>query len=155
MPVVVKESYFPNWQVHGADGPYRLAPNLMVVIPREHDVSLTYGLTPVDWLGRILTLAGLAGLVALVRWKGARKYCAFPPGSRRGPIRAPTARRRRPTRVNPLVGTSLHHPDGPNRPRRYHDRASGPLVGETGVTGTCRSTQSSRLMTFAGSIPTN
>ena len=45
VPVVVKESYFPNWQVHGADGPYRLAPNLMVVIPRQHDVSLTYGLT--------------------------------------------------------------------------------------------------------------
>ena len=83
VPVVVKESYFPNWQVHGADGPYRLAPNLMVVIPRQHDVSLTYGLTPVDWLGRILTLAGLAGLVLLVRWKGARKYCAFPPDSSR------------------------------------------------------------------------
>ena len=83
VPVVVKESYFPNWQVHGADGPYRLAPNLMVVIPREHNVSLTYGLTPVDWLGRILTLAGLAGLVLLARWKGARKYCAFPPDSLR------------------------------------------------------------------------
>jgi hypothetical protein len=83
VPVVVKESYFANWEVHGADGPYRLAPNLMVVIPREHDVSLTYGLTPVDWLGRILTLVGLAGLVLLARWKGARRYCAFPPGAAR------------------------------------------------------------------------
>ena len=32
--------------------------------------------------------------------------------------------------------------------------ASEPARGETGVTGTCRSTQSSRRMTFAGSIPT-
>ena len=32
-PVEVKESYFPNWKVSGAKGPYRLAPNLMVVVP--------------------------------------------------------------------------------------------------------------------------
>jgi hypothetical protein len=76
VPVVVKESYFPNWEVHGADGPYRLAPNLMVVIPTQHDVALTYGLTPVDWLGRIVSLAGLIGLVGLVLWKGARRYGA-------------------------------------------------------------------------------
>ena len=78
VPVVVKESYFPNWQVHGADGPYRLAPNLMVVIPREHDVSLTYGLTPVDWLGRILTLAGLAGLVAARAVEGRAQVLRVP-----------------------------------------------------------------------------
>jgi hypothetical protein len=83
VPVVVKESFFPNWQVSGADGPYRLAPNLMVVIPHSRDVTLTYGLTSVDWLGRIVTLAGIAGLVFLARWKGARRYCAFPPGAAR------------------------------------------------------------------------
>ena len=32
-PVLVKASYFPNWRVEGADGPYRVAPNLMVVVP--------------------------------------------------------------------------------------------------------------------------
>ncbi len=76
VPVVVKSSYFPNWEVHGADGPYRLAPNLMVVIPRENNVSLTYGLTPVDWLGRVISVIGLAGLIVLARWKGARRYGA-------------------------------------------------------------------------------
>ena len=50
-PVLVKTSYFPNWQAHGAAGPYRAAPNFMVVIPTSHDVKLTYGLTGVDWLG--------------------------------------------------------------------------------------------------------
>ena len=40
MPVLVKVSYFPNWQVSGADGPYRVAPNEMVVIPTSTHVSM-------------------------------------------------------------------------------------------------------------------
>ena len=87
VPVVVKESFFPNWEVHGAEGPYRLAPNMMVVIPTENDVSLTYGLTPVDWLGRAISLAGLLGLVGLVVWKGARRYGANSTPRRRGGVR--------------------------------------------------------------------
>jgi hypothetical protein len=83
VPVVVKASYFPNWQVDGADGPYRLAPNLMVVIPTDTEVTLTYGLTPVDWLGRVISLVGLVGLIALARWKGARRYAAFAPAAGR------------------------------------------------------------------------
>ncbi|GIU86883.1 MAG: hypothetical protein KatS3mg009_1398 [Acidimicrobiia bacterium] len=79
VPVVVKVSYFPNWEAHGARGPYRLAPNLMVVVPTDEEVVLTYGLTPVDWLGRLLTLGGVVGLVALARWKGAARFAAFAP----------------------------------------------------------------------------
>ncbi len=69
VPVVVKTSYFPNWQASGADGPWRLAPNLMVVVPTEDDVVLSYGVTGVDWLGRLLTIAGLVGLGLLVWWR--------------------------------------------------------------------------------------
>jgi hypothetical protein len=68
VPVVVKASYFPNWNASGAKGPWRLTPNLMVVVPTEHDVSLHYGRTGIEWLGIVVTLAGFAGLVALVRW---------------------------------------------------------------------------------------
>ena len=69
-PVVVRTSFFPNWQAHGADGPYRVAPNLMVVIPRRHDVRLEYGLTSADWLGRIGTLLGVVLLVLMIwRWR--------------------------------------------------------------------------------------
>jgi hypothetical protein len=75
-PVEVRESFFPNWKVKGAKGPYRLAPNLMVVIPTSNDVTLTYGLTTVDWLGRILTLLGAFGVGLLVLWKGATRYAA-------------------------------------------------------------------------------
>jgi hypothetical protein len=75
-PVEVKESFFPNWHVRGAKGPYRLAPNLMVVIPTSNDVTLNYGMTPIDWLGRVVTLLGVAGVVLLVRWKGALGFAA-------------------------------------------------------------------------------
>ena len=59
-PVEVKISYFPNWQASGADGPWRVAPNLMVVVPTAHDVTLRYGTTTVDRLGQVITLLALA-----------------------------------------------------------------------------------------------
>ena len=71
VPVLVKVSYFPNWQVEGAKGPWRVSPNLMVVVPTGTEVSLRYGRTPVDWAGIALTVLGLAGLLALARWHPA------------------------------------------------------------------------------------
>ena len=64
-PVLVKVSYFPNWQADGAQGPWRVTPNLMVVVPTSHDVTLTYGSSSADYLGLIATLLGLGGLVWL------------------------------------------------------------------------------------------
>jgi hypothetical protein len=66
-PVLVKTSYFPNWGASGARGPWRVTPNLMVVIPTSNHVSLHYGYTPVDALGWLLTLLGIAGLVVFAR----------------------------------------------------------------------------------------
>lgn len=81
-PVLVKASYFPNWRVSGADGPYRVAPNLMVVVPRGDHVELTYGREPVEWVAMALTALGvaLAALLAL-----------------RPPVRGGAGRRGRPT----------------------------------------------------------
>jgi hypothetical protein len=64
-PVLVKVSYFPNWHASGADGPWRVTPNLMVVVPTSHDVSLTYGASGADDLGLLATLIGLAALVGM------------------------------------------------------------------------------------------
>jgi hypothetical protein len=64
-PVVVKTPYFPNWQATGATGPYEASPNVMVVVPTSHHVTLTYGTTTVDWIGKGASLAGLVGLGAL------------------------------------------------------------------------------------------
>jgi hypothetical protein len=63
-PVLVKVSYFPNWQASGASGPYRVTPNLMVVVPTAHDVTLHYGATWQDRVGELLTACGVVGLVA-------------------------------------------------------------------------------------------
>jgi hypothetical protein len=67
VPVVVTVSYFPNWQVSGAAGVYRISPNLMVVVPTSHHVSMWYGYTPVDYEGWGLTLLALVGLFFLIR----------------------------------------------------------------------------------------
>jgi len=72
VPVLVKVSYFPNWHVSGAKGPYRVTPNLMVVIPTSHHVRLHYGYTPVDIIGMILALVGIAGVIWMARAKPVR-----------------------------------------------------------------------------------
>jgi hypothetical protein len=76
-PVLVRASYFPNWKVSGAQGPYRVAPNFMVVVPTSNDVKLTYGLTKYEWLGRLGTLLGIVGVGLLIAWKGAERYGAI------------------------------------------------------------------------------
>lgn len=66
-PVVVAVSYFPNWKASGAEGPWRIGPNLMVVVPTSTHVALRYGTTPVEYGSWAITLAGLVGLVLLWR----------------------------------------------------------------------------------------
>ena len=66
-PILVKASYFPNWRVSGAEGPYRVAPNQMVVVPTGTEVSLTYGREPIEWVAYAMTLAGIAFAVVLAR----------------------------------------------------------------------------------------
>ena len=67
VPVLVRVSYFPAWHATGAQGPWRAEPNLMVVVPSSHDVTLSYGSTPSGWLGLALSAGGLLSLVALAR----------------------------------------------------------------------------------------
>ncbi len=68
VPVMVKTSYYPNWQAEGAEGPWRATPNFMVVVPTSRHVKLTFATSSADWVGRALTLVGLAGLGGLVWW---------------------------------------------------------------------------------------
>jgi len=62
IPVLVRTSYFPNWKASGADGPYRVSPNLMVVVPTSAHVSLHYGRSGVDLFAMLLTFGGIAAL---------------------------------------------------------------------------------------------
>ena len=70
-PVLVKTSFFPNWDAHGADGPYRVSPNFMVVVPTGTEVTLTYGRTAVEWLGWLMTAIGIGAVIWLARRDGA------------------------------------------------------------------------------------
>ena len=65
--MLVKVSYFPNWEASGADGPYRVSPNLMVVIPHGRHVSMHYGRAPVDVAS--VGLTGLGGLGLVLLWR--------------------------------------------------------------------------------------
>jgi len=93
VPVLVKTSYYPNWQASGAEGPWRATPNFMVVVPTSHHVVLTYGTTKVEWLGRFLTVVGLVGVGLLVWWgrRLSRRRRAVPAG---GDVGRSSTRRR-------------------------------------------------------------
>lgn len=58
VPHLVKVSYFPNWKAYGADGPYRVTPSLMVVVPTAEEVELRFERTWVEWTGLLASVAG-------------------------------------------------------------------------------------------------
>ncbi len=63
VPHLVKTSYFPNWEATGADGPYRAAPSLMIVVPTAENVSLEFSRTWTENLGMALSLAAFVFVV--------------------------------------------------------------------------------------------
>lgn len=72
VPVLVKISYFPRWHVTGGTGPYRVSPNLMVVVPTSKNVAMAYGSSPAVLWGNVITdLTVVAGFVTL--WFTLRK----------------------------------------------------------------------------------
>lgn len=73
VPHLVKVSFFPNWKVTGAEGPYRSAPAFMVVIPTEGHVEFNFERRWYENVGLLLTAAALVGVVAWVGLKRRRK----------------------------------------------------------------------------------
>ncbi|MYH55574.1 MAG: hypothetical protein F4135_05425 [Acidimicrobiia bacterium] len=65
IPHLVKVSYFPNWQAYGAEGPWRVTPSFMVVVPTEDTVELVFENT---WVERVGAWATLSGLIGLLSW---------------------------------------------------------------------------------------
>jgi len=68
VPVLVKVSYFPNWEVSGGKGPYRIAPNLMVVIPTSKHVSMNFGRSTIDYIAYLLSFIGVILLFVFKRY---------------------------------------------------------------------------------------
>ncbi len=63
VPHLVKVSWFPNWKGEGADGPYRAAPSLMVVVPTQEDVVLEFERGWAENLGMASTLVAIVALI--------------------------------------------------------------------------------------------
>jgi len=80
-PHVIKVSYFPNWKVYGAEGPFLVSPSFMLVIPTQSNVTLVYGKTIENIVGNTLTITGwvivavvlISNLIILLVKRGKRK----------------------------------------------------------------------------------
>ena len=85
-PHWVKISYFPNWHVEGAEGPYLVSPSFMMVIPTESHVTLTYGRTAANTVGQVLEVLAWLLLLGLsvrciVLWRRRRGMSAAVAGA--------------------------------------------------------------------------
>ncbi|RZB29832.1 MAG: hypothetical protein SRB1_02112 [Desulfobacteraceae bacterium Eth-SRB1] len=65
LPHLIKVSYFPNWKVEGANAVYPVSPHLMLVIPRENEVTLTYKTSLWEKAGMALTAGTLIILLLI------------------------------------------------------------------------------------------
>ncbi len=68
-PHWIKISYFPNWHVKGAEGPYLVSPSFMMVIPTQSHVTLYYGRTAANTVGQTLEVLALLLLLSLTVWR--------------------------------------------------------------------------------------
>ncbi len=68
-PHWIKISYFPNWKVEGAEGPFLVSPSFMMVIPTQSHVTLTYGRTVYNTVGQVLEVLGWVLLLGLSIWR--------------------------------------------------------------------------------------
>jgi hypothetical protein len=78
VPHLVRASYFPNWTVEGARGPFLAAPWFMMVIPEEEQVELEFRATWVEWMGWLITAGGGAVLLLMMGHRLVR-FGALPP----------------------------------------------------------------------------
>jgi hypothetical protein len=55
-PLLVKVSYHPRWRAEGASGPYLVSPGLMMIVPSQAEVRLTYTARTWSHLGTVHTV---------------------------------------------------------------------------------------------------
>ena len=68
-PHWIKISYFPNWHVRGAEGPFLASPSMMMVIPTEGHVELYYGRTWANTVGQTFEVAAWLLLLGISIWR--------------------------------------------------------------------------------------
>lgn len=74
-PHWIKVSYFPKWRAVGASGPFRASPSVMIVVPTQEHVLLTYTDRLVDKAATAVSGATVVALAAsVVRSKLRRRH---------------------------------------------------------------------------------
>ncbi len=122
VPVEVRDTYFPGWQVHGGTGPYRAMPDFMVVVPTSHHVTLTYTTTAIITTADVLGGLGLAGILVLgITDRRRRRVTPAPatvPSAKGGkPPRDPVAKVAEPMRSGAKTGSARAPVQGSARSR--------------------------------------
>jgi len=62
LPHLIKVSYYPDWEVEGADRIYLATPSYMLVYPQRARVVLRYRRSAAEWIGLLLTGPAIAFL---------------------------------------------------------------------------------------------
>lgn len=70
---LIKVSYFPNWTIEDGDGPYRITPSFMAVVPNSNDVKLTFETTNLERFLSIFSYLCLIISTLLIIYR-KRKY---------------------------------------------------------------------------------
>ena len=73
VPLWVKVSYHPNWQVQGAPKVWRAGPSFMLIVPDSENVRLFFGRTWPDYFGGFLSLMALF-YIAAAKYAGAGSH---------------------------------------------------------------------------------
>jgi hypothetical protein len=82
IPVFVHQSWFPSWQVDGADRVYRAGANMMMVVPTAEQVELTWHRPGVIDMSYAIGAAGLAALIWLAFADRRRRRTCLSGGAR-------------------------------------------------------------------------
>jgi hypothetical protein len=109
-PHWIKISYFPNWHVKGAEGPYLVSPSFMMVIPTQSHVTLYYGRTAANTIGQTLEVLAWLLLLGLAIWRAIlwrRRTRLAGAVHDSAPIAGADFPKRGPDRVNPDERTGV------------------------------------------------
>ncbi|WP_205743273.1 6-pyruvoyl-tetrahydropterin synthase-related protein [Geobacter sp. FeAm09] len=67
-PHLIKVTWHPRWRLGSAGSLYKAGPGFMLVVPREHDIILEYGHTPIGIAGMAATTLSAAFVIFWQGW---------------------------------------------------------------------------------------
>jgi hypothetical protein len=62
---LVKISYFPNWKIVNGEGPYRISPSFMAIIPYSENVEINFVKTELESFSFYIAVCSLLLFISL------------------------------------------------------------------------------------------